>query len=350
MSLLFLLQRILLQRAVLQRLIYSVFVVVGSAWAATVDTTEGSALTAFQKTLRSDTVGVRVTETALQKSSPPAAKLFTRQYGEELGLVTESDVSLSYRFTAPFQRSWPVASADVDADGWIDLVFGTDKGLFLYKNIQGERFEQLPLIISNERTRVVNAALVDLNNDRRPDLYFSLYRGGNHIIFNSNGTLPAESFVSLPDLGSTIPNAAAFGDLDLDGDLDIAVGNWTSGPWTRVPGESSRNAILWKEDNGYRVERLPGIPGETLSMLISDINQDGFPDLMVGNDFEIPEAYYLGQAGGKLKLIKRSDNIFPETTFSTMSIDSGDIDNDLRLEIYTTQASGFTSTHPTNRA
>ena len=87
--------------------------------------------------------------------------------------------------------------------------------------------------------------------------------------------------------------------------------------WTRVPGESSRNAILWKQDNGYEVERLPGIPGETLSMLISDINQDGFPDLMVGNDFQIPEFYYFGQAGGKLKLIQRSDNIFPETTFST---------------------------------
>ena len=293
---------------------------------------------------------MRVTETALQKPSPPAAKLFTRHYGQEFGLVADSDVSLSYRFNAPFQRSWPVASADIDADGWIDLVFGTDKGIFLYRNIQGKRFERLPLSIAGQNRRVFNTALVDLNNDRLPDLYVSLYRGGNHIIFNSEGTLSAEGLVSLPDVGSTVTDATAFGDLDLDGDIDIALGNWTSGPWSRVPGEGSRNAILWKEDNGYRIERLPGIPGETLSMLISDINQDGFPDLMVGNDFEIPESYYLGQAGGKLRLIKRSDNIFPETTFSTMSIDSGDMDNDLDLEIYTTQASGFTSTHPTNRA
>jgi hypothetical protein len=318
--------------------------------AAAVHTTESSAATASEQTFRSDTPGVHVTETALQKSSPAAGKLFTRHYGEEFGLVANTDVPLSYKFTSPFQRSGPVASADIDGDGWIDLVFGTDKGLLLYRNIQGKRFEQLPLRVSGERTRVFNTALVDLNNDRLPDLYFSLYRGGNHIIFNSNGTLRAEGLVSLPVVGPTFSSAAAFGDLDLDGDIDIALGNWTAGPWTRIPGESSRNVILWKEDSGYRAERLPGFPGETLSMLISDINQDGFPDLMVGNDFEIPESYYLGQAGGKLRLIKRSDNLFPVTTFSTMSIDSGDIDNDLNLEIYATQASGFTSTLPTNRA
>ena len=258
--------------------------------AIAVHTAESSAATASEQKFRGDTPGVRITETALQESSPAAAKLFTRHYGEEFGLVAKTDVPVSYRFTSPFHRSWPVASGDIDADGWIDLVFGTDKGLLLYRNIQGKKFEQLPLRISGERIRVINTALVDLNNDRLPDLYFSLYRGGNHIIINDNGALRAAGLVSLPVVGPTAPNATAFGDLDLDGDIDTALGNWTAGPWTRVPGEGSRNAILWKQDSGYRVERLPGFPGETLSMLISDINQDGFPDLMVGNDFELPES------------------------------------------------------------
>ena len=316
----------------------------GKAWASTTPDTNAT------KLIDSGIAGIEIAETKMQQPSPAGKQMFSRQYGEDLGLVTESEMPVAYKFMAPFYRNWPVASADVDADGWIDIVFGTDNGLFLYKNIEGKRFERLPLTIADKTIKVMNVALVDLNNDSLPDLYVSLYRRGNFIIINRNGLLLSENRYALPDLGSTTLNATAFGDLDLDGDIDIAAGNWTSGPWTRQPGESSRNAILWNEGKKYKIERLEGFPGETLSMLISDINQDSYPDLMVGNDFQMPEFYYLGQPDGNLKLIKRSDKMFPITSFSTMSIDSGDIDNDLDFEIYATQASGFTSTNPTNRA
>ena len=317
---------------------------------ARADTIQVSQVTSPSRAFHSSTPAVHVSEAVMQKSSAPANQLFTRQYGEERGLVTESDMSVSYKFMTPFYRNWPVASADINADGWIDIVFGTDKGVFLYQNIQGERFERIPLPDVGKRKSAMNVALVDLNNDSMPDLYVTSYRDGNYIIFNDNGKFSAEKHLILPDMGSTFLNATAFGDLDLDGDIDIVAGNWTAGRWTRQPGESSRNAILWNEGDSFKVERLEGLPGETLSILISDINQDSYPDLMVGNDYQMPEFYYLGQPGGKLKLIKRKDNIFPVTTLSTMSIDSGDMDNDLDFEIYTTQASGFTSTNPTNRA
>ena len=317
---------------------------------ARADTTQGSQVTGSSRAFHSSTPAVHVSEAVMQKSSAPANQLFTRQYGEERGLVAESDMSVSYKFMTPFYRNWPVASADINADGWIDIVFGTDKGVFLYQNIQGERFERIPLPDVGKRKSAMNVALVDLNNDSMPDLYVTSYRDGNYIIFNDNGKFSAEKHLILPDMGSTFLNATAFGDLDLDGDIDIVAGNWTAGRWTRQPGESSRNAILWNEGDSFKVERLEGLPGETLSILISDINQDSYPDLMVGNDYQMPEFYYLGQPGGKLKLIKRKDKIFPVTTLSTMSIDSGDMDNDLDFEIYTTQASGFTSTNPTNRA
>jgi uncharacterized membrane protein YraQ (UPF0718 family) len=324
----------------------------GNAWADTtqISPVTSSPITSSSKAFHSGTPAVHVSETVMQESSAPADQLFTRQYGEERGLVTESDMSVSYKFMAPFYRNWPVASADINADGWIDIVFGTDKGVFLYKNIQGEHFERIPVSNAGKRKNAMNVALVDLNNDNMPDLYVTSYRGGNYIIFNDNGKFSSEKPLILPDMGSTFLNATAFGDLDLDGDIDIVAGNWTAGRWTRQPGESSRNAILWNEGDSFRVERLEGFPGETLSILISDINQDSYPDLMVGNDFQMPEFYYLGQPDGKLKLIKRKDQMFPVTTLTTMSIDSGDMDNDLDFEIYTTQASGFTSTNPTKRA
>ena len=293
---------------------------------------------------------VSVTEVALQAPSPAADKLFTRQYGEERGLTTTSNMPVADRFMTPFYRTWPVAAADIDADGWTDLVFGTEQGVFLYKNIKGERFERIPVELPGKRKDARNTALIDLNNDSQPDLYVSSYRGGNFILYNDNGKFTPDNSLTLPDMGSSLLNATAFADMDLDGDIDIIAGNWTSGRWTQVPGETSRNAILWNDGGQYKVERLEGHPGETLSILASDINQDGYPDLMVGNDFKMAEFYYLGQPGGKLKRIKRADKMFPITSFSTMSIDSGDIDNDLVFEIYSTQASGFTSTNPTNRA
>lgn len=293
---------------------------------------------------------IQVFGSKMQRPSPSANQLYTRHYGEQLGLVTESDLAVSSKFTVPFAETRPVSSADIDGDGWLDIVFGTEQGLFLYKNVDGERFERLELSFKKKKVKVMNLALVDLNNDNLPDLYISIYRGGHHVIYNDNGHLNIENILSLPSLGSTLVHAAAFGDLDLDGDIDIVAGNWTSGPATRKPGESSRNAILWNENNTYKVERLPGIPGETLSILISDINQDGQPDLLVTNDFQMPESYYFGEPGGNFKLAKRTDKVFPITTFSTMSIDSGDTNNDLTFEIYATQASGFTSTNPTNRA
>ena len=123
----------------------------------------------------------------MQEVSAPAKQMFSRHYGEELGLVFESDMSVSQKFIPPFSENWPVASGDIDADGWTDIVIGTDIGVFVYRNIEGKRLERLPLKIANRDVKAMNVALVDLNNDRLPDLYISLYRRGNHIIFNKDG-------------------------------------------------------------------------------------------------------------------------------------------------------------------
>ena len=49
----------------------------------------------------------------------------------------------------------------------------------------------------------------------------------------------------------------------------------------------------------------------------------------VGNDFEEPDFYYLGDGKGGFNLIERGDGLIPHSTQTTMSFDTADYDNDL---------------------
>jgi hypothetical protein len=88
------------------------------------------------------------------------------------------------------------------------------------------------------------------------------------------------------------------------------------------------------------MEELSDEPGETLTILVSDYTGDGIPDMIVGNDFEVPDFFYIGTGAGQLQLMKRKDKRIERSTLLTMSAVAADIDNDLRQEIYLGNASG----------
>ncbi|MFV2034901.1 MAG: CRTAC1 family protein [Halocynthiibacter sp.] len=95
--------------------------------------------------------------------------------------------------------------------------------------------------------------------------------------------------------------------------------------------------------DGSNFADLPGIPGETLSILFSDFNGDGTPDLLVGNDFEQPDIFYTGDGSGKLEIVTRQDGVIPYTTTTTMAIKTADLQNDGVPEIYLAQIAGRSS-------
>ena len=134
--------------------------------------------------------------------------------------------------------------------------------------------------------------------------------------------------------------------MDSDGDLDVALGNWAAGWYRRIPGEESRNRILFNEGgvlDGSRFADLPGIPGETLTILFSAIDVDGAPDLLVGNDFELPDYIYHGDGQGGFVPVTRTDAMIPHTTNTTMSIRTADLHNDGMPELYFAQIAGRSS-------
>lgn len=287
--------------------------------------------------------GVSVAATDLLERSPAAPTLFTRLPGADLGIDQPYQFSI-LRWTQPFSEFGGIASGDIHNDGWPDLVVTSHSGAYLYAN-RGGRFEQQALELPGLAGRFVsNAALVDIDNDGWLDLVYSTYRAGTFLVHNSGGRFRAADQIRLPNHDTAWLSAAlAFGDLNEDGLLDIVLGNWTLGSALSRPGlgrSTSRNRVLINRGDRFEPQALPGPDGETLTLLLSDWSGDGHLDLIVGNDFAVPDLYYLGDGTGRLQLVQRDAGIIPVSALLTMSASTADIDNDLRPEIYIGNVSG----------
>ncbi len=278
-------------------------------------------------------------------SSPAADTGFTRVEAWEAGIDKPLEFSLRDMWP-PFWEGRSVSSADIDRDGDLDIaIASTEAGIYLFENDGKGRFSRINTDFGElAKLPMFNAVLADIDNDGWPDLFLSSYRQGNYILRNVDGTFGAEPPVQVANRKSAILTMTmAIGDPDADGDLDIALGNWTAGWYRRIPGEESRNRIIWNDNgvlNGEKFTDLPGIPGETLSVLFSDMNDDGKTDLLIGNDFDVPDYFYLGDGQGGFKAITYGDKLIPHITTTTMAIKVGDLTGDGKNEIYLAQIAG----------
>jgi uncharacterized membrane protein YraQ (UPF0718 family) len=273
---------------------------------------------------------------------------FTRTEAWHLGI--DKPLEFSFRdMWPPFWEGRSIAAGDYDNDGDPDVVFAsTERGLYFYKNDGTGNFtaDEIPIGKLKDEP-VFNAALVDVDNDSWLDLFITTYQSGNFIMRNRNGSFDASDLQPVINQEDAMLSlAATFGDVDRDGDLDLALGNWAAGWYRRIPGEESRNRIVFNEDGkltGEKFAELPGLPGETLSMVFSDINGDGATDLLEGNDFEMPDYFYMGDGKGGFTPITRAEGVIPMTTTTTMAIKTADLHNDGVPEIYVAQIAGRSS-------
>ncbi len=280
--------------------------------------------------------------------SPAGEKPFTRKEAWHLGI--DKPVEFSFKdMWPPFWEGRSISSGDIDKDGDTDLVLAsTEAAIYVYLNDGTGNFAQKIFPLKEIRSlQIFNAVLVDLNNDGWLDLFLTTYQSGNYVLWNFNGSFDAKYITGAENRSdATLTLAAAFGDINRDGFLDAALGNWTAGWYRRVPGEESRNRVVLNDDgrfSGLQFFDLPGMPGETLSVLLSDLNRDGWLDLLVGNDFEQPDIFYIADESGRFKQVLNKDQIIPLTTTTTMSIKSADLTNDGKSEIYIAQIAGRSS-------
>ncbi len=266
-------------------------------------------------------------------SAPRGATMFKRLDGHGLGFER-------LPLPRPYQSMEPgvmhlggLAAGDVNGDGWQDIAVGSHFGVALYINAGGLFALQQIDFAEAQQWIVGVVALVDLDGDGALDLFFSTWGHGSHILFNRQGSFSKAAHLELPRAAENAVDAAAFADIDRDGDLDLVTGATSYVPRFFYPATSVNR--LWRNDGkgAFADEALAGPEGETLTLLFHDFDGDDWPDLFVGNDFDEPDRVYRNQRG-QLIPVKATEGRLPSGTNTTMSADAGDLDNDGRAELY----------------
>jgi uncharacterized membrane protein YraQ (UPF0718 family) len=286
---------------------------------------------------------IEITFTPYTKPSSDNSKPFRKLSARELGITKSWEFRMT-DFFEPFITGKGIASGDFNNDLWPDIALATERGILIYQNIGG-RFELVPVSQGDmQYANLFLVAFVDVNNDGLQDIFASSYSGRNYLLINVDGSFEQAQLKTLyGDHRLTI--SAGFGDLNQDGELDIVLGNWSSGVEKLFSPEHSGNNILFRDGDSYRTKNIDEIKGETNSILLADINDDHLTDLLIGNDRLIPDMFYLNQGQGDFESISIDSGLVPHTTMFTMSLDAADFNNDLKPDLFGTDMTFSRSSH-----
>lgn len=257
-----------------------------------------------------------------------------------------------------FYNGGGVALGDFNNDGLQDIFFAgnlVSNKLFLNKGKLS--FEDITMSsgIGGEGLWTTGISLVDINADGLLDIYIckSGPPGGNrrnNELFVNNGDLTfseqSHDF-GLDFIGLSIH--AAFFDYDRDGDLDCyllnnsirSVGGYDLIKDQRNVRDTLGGNKLLKNEHGKFVDvsASTGIYssaiGFGLGVTIGDVNQDGWPDIYVSNDFFEKDYLYVNQRNGTFK--EELEEHMREISLGSMGADMADINNDGYPEIFVTE-------------
>lgn len=183
-------------------------------------------------------------------------------------------------------------TGDFNNDGWTDVMvlFGAgDEGLYLYTNNHKGGFDKKALLKFPPVYSSTSFQLADLNHDGKPDLIYTCgynFRNSRILkpyhglyIFTNGGNWKFKQSYFYPINGCTKAIAA---DFDGDGDLDIA----TSAFFADMKNKPAESFIYFEQDGPlhFKPHAVPVSKyGRWMSMDVTDYNNDGKPDIVLGN-------------------------------------------------------------------
>lgn len=263
-----------------------------------------------------------------------------------------------------FYNGGGVAIGDVNNDGLQDIYFTanmTDNKLYLNKGkMQFEDVTAMANVAGRQGPWKTGVTMVDINGDGNLDIYVC-YSGKlkgekrkNQLFINKgsdNQGIPhftdqAEQY-GLAD--SSYSTHAVFFDYDKDGDLDMLLLNHSIVRRTTLD-EATIQALLkendhlsgvklFKNDKNFfkEVTAEAGIFSSVLSHNlgggIADVNNDGWQDIYISNDYLEPDFLYINNKNGTFT--NQLQTALGHTSFFSMGNNIADINNDGLDDIFT---------------
>ena len=265
-----------------------------------------------------------------------------------------------------FYNGGGVAIGDINNDGLSDIYMTANMGENkLYLNKGDFVFEDITASagVGGNKPWSTGVVMADVNADGYLDIYVSnagTLEGNNHdndlYINNGDGTFTEKATAfNLAETGFS--THATFFDYDKDGDLDAYILNNSNVPVSSLGNEGQRDIraqewdkvkpefrgvgdLLMRNDGDIftDVSEEAGIYGSLigfgLGVVVTDINQDLWPDLYVSNDFFERDYLYINQQDGSFR--ESIKDFTSHLSLSAMGVDISDVNNDGLQDIFIT--------------
>ncbi|MBL4650658.1 MAG: VCBS repeat-containing protein, partial [Aureispira sp.] len=251
-----------------------------------------------------------------------------------------------------------VAVGDLNNDGLPDLIFtGNQVENKIYLNKGDLKFEDLS---ATAGINVQNAdgkpswhtgiTLADVNNDGWLDIYIcrsgmkEYYTKPENLLFINQGDMTfVEEAAAYGVNDAAYSSSATFFDYDKDGDLDLFVNNhfvdFNRGTTvSKVRKKMEENPALLAENSSHLYENENGkykdVTAElgmlkydySLGLVAADVNNDGWTDLYISNDYTQPNVLWINNKDGTFT--NKVNEQMGHVAYFSMGCDINDFNND----------------------